>query len=104
MPSPGAITTVELPGGPGVRMDTAVYPGDTVVPFYDSLIGKLMVWAPTREQAILRGRRALEELRIDGIKTTIPLHLRLMEDDNVRSGEFHTQYLEEILDQEPVRL
>ena len=104
MPSPGAITTVELPGGPGVRMDTAVYPGDTVVPFYDSLIGKLMVWAPTREQAILRGRRALEELRIDGIKTTIPLHLRLVDDENVRSGEFHTQYLEEILVQEPVRM
>jgi acetyl-CoA carboxylase biotin carboxylase subunit len=104
MPSPGAITTMELPGGPGVRMDTAVYPGDTVVPFYDSLIGKLMVWAPTREQAILRGRRALEELRIDGIKTTIPLHLRLVDDENVRSGEFHTQYLEEILVQEPVRM
>ncbi len=97
MPSPGLITNVELPGGPGVRMDTAVYSGYTVVPYYDSLIGKLIVWAPTREQAILRGRRALEELRIDGIKTTIPLHLRLMEDDNVKSGEFHTQYLEQIL-------
>jgi acetyl-CoA carboxylase, biotin carboxylase subunit len=97
MPSPGTITTVELPGGPGVRMDTAVYPGDTVVPFYDSLIGKLIVWAPTREQTILRGRRALEELRIEGIKTTIPLHLRLMEDANVKSGEFHTQYLEQVL-------
>ena len=97
MPSPGAITTVELPGGPGVRMDTAVYPGYTVVPFYDSLIGKLMVWAPTREQVILRGRRALEELHIEGIKTTTPLHLRLLEDDNVRSGEFHTQYLEGVL-------
>ena len=97
MPSPGLITDVELPGGPGVRMDTAVYSGYTVVPFYDSLIGKLIVWAPTREQTILRGRRALEELSIEGIKTTIPLHQRLVEDDNVRSGEFHTQYLEQIL-------
>jgi acetyl-CoA carboxylase, biotin carboxylase subunit len=97
MPSPGTITAVDLPGGPGVRIDTAVYPGYTVVPFYDSLIGKLIVWAATREQAILRGRRALEELRIEGIKTTIPLHLQLLEDASVRSGEFHTQYLEAIL-------
>ena len=97
MPSPGAITGVELPGGPGVRVDTAIYSGDTVVPFYDSLIAKLMVWAPNRDQAISRGRRALEELCIEGIKTTTPLHLRLLEDDNVRSGEFHTEYLEEIL-------
>ena len=97
MPSPGTITYVELPGGPGVRVDTAIYAGYTVVPFYDSLIGKLMVWAATREQTISRGRRALEELRIEGIKTTTPLHLRLLDDDNVRSGEFHTEYLEEIL-------
>jgi acetyl-CoA carboxylase biotin carboxylase subunit len=97
MPSPGAITDMELPGGPGVRVDTAIYSGYTVVPFYDSLIGKVMVWAANREQAISRGRRALEELRIEGIKTTTPLHLRLLEDENVRSGEFHTEYLEEIL-------
>jgi len=97
MPSPGEITSVELPGGPGVRMDTAVYPGYTVVPFYDSLIGKLIVWAPTREQTIQRGRRALEELSIEGIKTTVPFHRRLLEDENVRSGDFDTQYLEEVL-------
>jgi acetyl-CoA carboxylase biotin carboxylase subunit len=97
MPSPGEITSVELPGGPGVRMDTAVYPGYTVVPFYDSLIGKLIVWAPTREQTIQRGRRALEELSIEGIKTTVSLHRRLLDDENVRSGDFDTQYLEEIL-------
>jgi acetyl-CoA carboxylase biotin carboxylase subunit len=88
---------VDLPGGPGVRVDTAIYPGYTVVPFYDSLIGKLMVWGANREQAIARGQRALEELRVEGIKTTTPLHLRLLEDDNVRAGEFHTEYLEEIL-------
>jgi acetyl-CoA carboxylase biotin carboxylase subunit len=97
LPSPGQVTTLELPGGPGVRMDTALYAGYTVVPFYDSLIGKLLVWAPTREQTILRGRRALEELEVEGIKTTIPLHLRLLEDANVRSGDFHTSYLEQIL-------
>jgi acetyl-CoA carboxylase biotin carboxylase subunit len=97
MPSPGTISRVELPGGPGVRVDTAIYAGYTVVPFYDSLIGKLMVWGATRDQAISRGRRALEELHIEGIKTTTPLHLRLLEDENVRSGEFHTEYLEEVL-------
>jgi acetyl-CoA carboxylase biotin carboxylase subunit len=95
-PSPGKITALELPGGPGVRMDTAAYQGYTVVPFYDSLIGKLLVWAPSREHAIRRGRRALRELRIEGIKTTIPLHLRLLEDERVRSGAFHTGYLESI--------
>jgi acetyl-CoA carboxylase biotin carboxylase subunit len=97
MPSPGTIVELDLPGGPGVRVDTAIYPGYTIAPFYDSLIGKLMVWGADREQAIARGRRALEELRIEGIKTTTPLHLLLLDDDNVRAGEFHTEYLEEIL-------
>jgi acetyl-CoA carboxylase, biotin carboxylase subunit len=96
-PAPGGIATVELPGGPGVRVDTAIYPGYAVPPFYDSLIAKLMVWAPTREQALRRGRRALEELRIEGVKTTIPLHLRLVEDARVLAGDFHTGYLEELL-------
>jgi acetyl-CoA carboxylase, biotin carboxylase subunit len=102
-PSPGQITSVELPGGPGVRVDTAIYPGYTVVPFYDSLIGKLIVWAPTRDQAILRGRRALGEFKVDGIKTTIPFHRRLLDDMNFRLGAFHTSYLEEALGLEAVR-
>jgi acetyl-CoA carboxylase biotin carboxylase subunit len=96
-PAPGGIATVELPGGPGVRVDTAIYSGYAVPPFYDSLIAKLMVWAPTREQALRRGGRALEELRIEGVKTTIPLHLRLVEDARVLAGDFHTGYLEELL-------
>jgi acetyl-CoA carboxylase, biotin carboxylase subunit len=97
LPSPGKIETLELPGGPGVRVDTAIYPGYTVVPFYDSLIAKLMVWAPTREQALTRGRRALGELRLDGIATTTPLHLQLVDDERVRAGDIHTGYLEELL-------
>jgi acetyl-CoA carboxylase, biotin carboxylase subunit len=97
-PAPGGIATVELPGGPGVRVDTAIYPGYAVPPFYDSLIAKLMVWAPTREQALRRGRRALEELRIEGVKTTIPLHLRLVEDARVLAGDFNTGYLEGLLE------
>jgi acetyl-CoA carboxylase, biotin carboxylase subunit len=96
-PSPGRIEVAELPGGPGVRVDTAIYAGYSVVPFYDSLIAKLMVWAPTREQALRRGRRALGELRIEGIATTAPLHLRLVDDDRVRTGDVHTGYLEELL-------
>ena len=96
-PSPGRIEVAELPGGPGVRVDTAIYAGYSVVPFYDSLIAKLMVWAPTREQALRRGRRALGELRIEGIATTAPLHLRLVDDDRVRAGDVHTGYLEELL-------
>jgi acetyl-CoA carboxylase biotin carboxylase subunit len=89
---------LELPGGPGVRVDTALYAGYTVVPFYDSLICKLMVWAPTRGQAIVRGRRSLEELEIEGIKTTVPIHLDLMNDPNFGTGAVHTGYLEQILE------
>jgi acetyl-CoA carboxylase biotin carboxylase subunit len=96
-PAPGRIESLGLPGGPGVRIDTAIYPGYAVPPFYDSLIAKLMVWAPTREQALRRGRRALEEFRIEGVATTIPLHLRLVEDERVVAGDVHTGYLEELL-------
>jgi acetyl-CoA carboxylase, biotin carboxylase subunit len=95
-PAPGRIESVELPGGPGVRVDTAIYAGYTVPPFYDSLIAKLLVWAPTRDQALRRGRRALEELRIEGVATTIPLHLRLVEDERVLAGDFHTGSLEQV--------
>jgi acetyl-CoA carboxylase, biotin carboxylase subunit len=95
-PAPGRIESVELPGGPGVRVDTAIYAGYTVPPFYDSLIAKLLVWAPTRDQALRRGRRALEEFRIEGVATTIPLHLRLVEDERVLAGDFHTGSLEQV--------
>src|SRR5919109_980751 len=96
-PAPGRIEALELPGGPGVRVDTAIYSGYTVAPFYDSLIAKLLVWAPTRRQALLRGLRALDEFKIEGIATTIPLHVRLVQDEQVLAGDFHTGYLEELL-------
>jgi acetyl-CoA carboxylase, biotin carboxylase subunit len=96
-PAPGRIEALELPGGPGVRVDTGIYSGYTVVPFYDSLIAKLLVWAPTRRQALRRGLRALEEFKIEGIATTIPLHVRLVQDERVLAGDFHTGYLEELL-------
>ena len=97
MPSPGEISFLEVPGGPGVRVDSAIYQGYQIPPFYDSMVGKLIVWALTREEAISRARRALREYRLEGIKTTIPLHLRLLEGEAFRSGEYHTGYLEELL-------
>jgi len=100
MPSPGEISFLDVPGGPGVRVDSAIYQGYKIPPFYDSLVGKLIVWALTREEAINRARRALREYRLEGIKTTIPLHMRLLEDDAFRSGEYHTGYLEELLKKE----
>jgi acetyl-CoA carboxylase, biotin carboxylase subunit len=97
MPSPGEISFLDVPGGPGVRVDSAIYQGYRIPPFYDSMVGKLIVWALTREEAISRARRALREYRLEGIKTTIPLHIRLLGEDTFRSGEYHTGYLEELL-------
>jgi acetyl-CoA carboxylase biotin carboxylase subunit len=97
MPSPGEISFLDVPGGPGVRVDSAIYQGYKIPPFYDSMVGKLIVWALTREEAINRARRALREYRLEGIKTTIPLHIRLLEERALRSGEYHTGYLEELL-------
>jgi acetyl-CoA carboxylase biotin carboxylase subunit len=97
MPSPGEISLLDVPGGPGVRVDSAIYQGYKVPPFYDSLVGKLIVWALSREEAIKRARRALREYRLEGIKTTIPLHLRLLDEEAFRSGNYHTDFLEELL-------
>jgi acetyl-CoA carboxylase, biotin carboxylase subunit len=97
MPSPGEISFLDVPGGPGVRVDSAIYQGYKIPPFYDSMVGKLIIWALTREEAINRARRALREYRLEGIKTTIPLHIRLLDEKALRSGEYHTGYLEELL-------
>ena len=94
-PSPGKITAFNIPGGPGVRVDTAVYPGYIVPPYYDSMIAKLIVLARTRELAIARMKRALEMMVVEGIKTTIPLHLRIMNDENFQKGNFSTKFMEE---------
>ena len=97
LPSPGEITALELPGGPGVRIDTAVFGGHKIPPFYDSLIAKLIVWGRGREEAIARGRRALGEFRIEGVKTTIPFHLELLSDERFQAGEYDVEYLEQKL-------
>jgi acetyl-CoA carboxylase, biotin carboxylase subunit len=95
-PSPGRISRLDIPGGPGVRLDTALYAGYTVPPFYDSLIAKLIVWGLDRQEAISRARRALEEFTIDGIDTTIPFHLHILEHPGFRRGEYHTEYLTDL--------
>jgi acetyl-CoA carboxylase, biotin carboxylase subunit len=96
-PSPGVITAFNLPGGPGVRVDTFVYSGYQVTPFYDSLIAKVIVHARTRELAIARMKRALEAMVIEGIKTTIPLHLKIMDDPRFRAGDIGTDFMEYFL-------
>ena len=96
LPSPGEVTALELPGGPGVRVDTAIYDGYRIPPFYDSLIAKLIVWGRDRDEAIARGRRALSEFRIDGIKTTIPFHLRVLDEPAFLAGEYHTDSVAEL--------
>ncbi len=93
-PTAGTITTFNIPGGRSVRVDTHAYAGYKVPPHYDSMIAKLIVSASNRQEAIRRMKRALEEFVIEGIKTTIPYHLQLMEDPNFISGDFNTQYLE----------
>ena len=93
-PSPGRITTFNLPSGPGVRVDTAAYAGYFVPPYYDSMIAKLIVHHRTRERAILRMRRALEATVIEGIKTTIPLHLKIMDEADFQSGNFSTRFMD----------
>jgi acetyl-CoA carboxylase biotin carboxylase subunit len=95
VPSPGKITAFNIPGGPGVRVDTAVYPGYVVPPYYDSMIAKLIVHARTRELAIARMKRALEMMIVEGIKTTIPLHLKIMNDEQFQKGNFSTKFMEE---------
>ncbi|MGI8409435.1 MAG: acetyl-CoA carboxylase biotin carboxylase subunit [Pyrinomonadaceae bacterium] len=95
VPSPGRITAFNIPGGPGVRVDTAVYPGYVVPPYYDSMIAKLIVHARTRELAISRMQRALDMMVVEGIKTTIPLHKQIMADERFQKGDFSTKFMEE---------
>ncbi len=93
-PSPGRITTLHQPGGHGVRVDSHVYAGYVIPPYYDSMIGKLITVARTRNEAIDTMYRALSEYVIEGVKTTIPFHLQLMQNDLFRAGDFNTKFLE----------
>ncbi len=94
MPTPGRVTAFHAPGGPGVRVDSALYAGYVVPPYYDSLIAKLIVHAPTRAMAIARLRRALDEFAVLGIETTIPLHRRIVDDPDFQAGDYTIHWLE----------
>jgi acetyl-CoA carboxylase biotin carboxylase subunit len=95
LPSTGRISSAILPAGPGVRVDTGVYPGFEITPYYDSLIAKLICFGETRGEAILRMRRALEEYRIVGVRTTIPFHQRILDSHRFIAGHFDTRFIED---------
>jgi acetyl-CoA carboxylase biotin carboxylase subunit len=94
VPSPGVIRHLNLPGGPGVRVDTFAYEGSTVSPYYDSMIGKLMTWGRDRAEAIARMRRSLDVMVVEGIKTNIPLHRRILEEPDFLAGRLDTRFME----------
>ncbi len=93
-PCPGTITRFDVPGGPGVRVESYVQAGTTISPFYDSMVAKLIVWGNNREEAIQRGRRALAEFTIEGIATTIPFHQKVLENEIFQKGEACTDFIE----------
>jgi acetyl-CoA/propionyl-CoA carboxylase biotin carboxyl carrier protein len=95
MPSPGTLNRFELPHHPWVRVDTACYPGYTILPFYDSLLAKLVVWGKNREEAIARTKVALKHFIIEGVSTTIPWHIAMLEDAAFKSGDVFTTYVEQ---------
>ena len=96
MPSPGQIESIIFPGGPGIRIDTHIHDKYMVTPFYDSLIGKLIVWAKDRPAAIKRMSRALSEFKIHGIETTIGFYSKVFENDAFQRGDIDTHFLEKI--------
>lgn len=96
-PSPGKIESLHFPGGFGVRVDSHIYQSYVIPPYYDSLIAKLIVWGKNREHAINRAKRALEEFTVEGIKTTIDFHLKVLEDERFLSGKFDTSFLDSFL-------
>ena len=96
-PSPGMVTEFHAPGGLGVRLDSALYAGYSIPPYYDSLIGKLIVHGRTRTETLLRMRRALEEMVVGGVETTIPIFLDLLEEPDFVNGDYHIRWLEEWL-------
>ena len=96
-PSPGTVTTWHVPGGPGVRLDSHMQAGGRIPPNYDSMIGKLLVHAPTREEAIQRMRRALDEMSVEGVKTTLDLHRKILRDAYFVEGKYSTKFLDVML-------
>jgi acetyl-CoA carboxylase, biotin carboxylase subunit len=95
MPSTGVVTHVNFPTGPGIRVESGVYEGFEITPYYDSMIAKVICWGDTRPEALLRLRRALSEIRIMGVKTTIPFHQQLIESTRFQAGQFDTRFVED---------
>ncbi|MDH5411741.1 MAG: acetyl-CoA carboxylase biotin carboxylase subunit, partial [Alphaproteobacteria bacterium] len=100
IPSPGRITDYHAPGGLGVRVDSAIYSGYAVPPYYDSLIAKLIVHGSTRNECLMRLRRALEEFVVGGVNTTIPLHQKLISDPDFLNGDYDIHWLEKWMGEE----
>ncbi len=98
LPCPGKVTGFHMPGGPGIRVDTHVYEGYEIPPYYDSLIAKLIAWGRTRAEAIDRMERALEEFVIEGLETTIPFHLKVIRSEEFQRGDYHTRWVEEYVE------
>lgn len=94
-PSPGKISSCLIPGGPGIRFDSFITSGSVIPPYYDSLLGKLIVWGINREEAVTRAVRALNEFKIEGIKTTIPFHLKILANENFKKGAINTDFIED---------
>jgi acetyl-CoA carboxylase biotin carboxylase subunit len=97
LPSPGRIRHYHPPGGLGVRVDSAVYAGYTIPPYYDSLVGKLIVHGKTRAECLMRLKRALDEFVVDGIETTLPLFRTLVRNQDIVNGDYHIHWLENLL-------
>ena len=103
-PNPGLISELHLPGGPGIRVDTHIYPGYRVPPYYDSLLAKVIAWGATREEAVARMQRAISEMRIGGLKTTLSFHHDLLRNPSFRAGEVHTRFVEDVFLKAPAAL
>lgn len=95
MPSTGVIKRLNFPTGPGVRVESGVYEGYEITPYYDSMIAKLICWGDTRAEAILRMKRALSEIRIVGVKTNVPFHQQLIHSTRFQAGQFDTRFVED---------
>jgi len=96
-PSPGVVRNFHVPGGPGIRVDSHLYTGYRIPAYYDSLLAKVIAWGNTRAEAMARMHRAISEMRIDGVKTTLPFHQALLRNEQFRRGEVHTKFVEDVL-------
>ena len=96
-PSPGQVQGLRFPGGPGIRVDSHLFEGYCIPPYYDSLLAKVIAWGQDRAEACARMRRALSEMTLEGIHTTIPFHLRLLADERFQRGDVHTRFVEDEL-------